>query len=177
MPSSAGCASALAAHEPGLLVVGLGHRPAQGLDKGQPAEGPAQVGELTLAGERGEEVVHGGGQALLGEEGEEGLEVVPARLEGLVLPLADAEDVDVQPAAPADEDRHLLAHEGIGQVEHSRPTCSRTGTSARPEYQEWTCRSQRIQPLALALMVTSLPRQVHWASPAWQRRDVKEDSS
>ena len=106
----------LAAHDPGPLVVALGHRPVQGLDEGKPAEGQAQVGELPRAGERGEEVVDRGRQALLGQEREERLEVAPPGLEGLVLPLVEAEDVDVELPPAVEEDRHLLAHEGVGQV-------------------------------------------------------------
>ena len=98
----------LAAHDPGPLVVALRHRPVQGLDEGQPPEGQPQVGELAGAGERGEEVVDGGGQALLGQEREEGLEVGPPGLEALVLPLVQAEHVDVE-LSPALEERRVTS--------------------------------------------------------------------
>jgi len=106
----------LAAHDSSPLVVALRHRPVQGLNEGEPAEGLAQVGELPRAGERGEEVVDRGRQALLGQEREERVEVAPPGLEGLVLPLVEAEHVDVELPPPVEKDRHFLAHEGIGQV-------------------------------------------------------------
>ena len=41
-----------------------------------------------------------------------------------------------------------------GAMPASRPTRSSTGTSARPEYHEWTCRSQRtiaLEPTEVAV--------------------------
>ena len=67
-------------------------------------------------------MVDGGGQPLLGQEREEGLEVGLPGLQALVLPLVQAEHVDVELSPAFEEDGDLLAHEGVGQVgERERP--------------------------------------------------------
>ena len=98
----------------GRLVVPAGHRAVEGLDQRQPPQGQAQVGELAVTGQRGEEVIHGRRDALLREVGEESLGVSSSCLDGHVLGLGDVEHVDVELPAPGQEDRHLLADERVG---------------------------------------------------------------
>jgi hypothetical protein len=78
-------------------------------------------------------VVERGRQALLGQEGEQCLEVVPPGLEGLVLPLVEAEHVEVEPPPAVEEDGHLLAHEGVGEVGEREGSRDRVVVGERDE--------------------------------------------
>jgi hypothetical protein len=101
-------------YEGGLLIVALRHRAVAGFHEREPAERQPEIGDLPLAGEPGEEVIDGGGQSFLGEEGEEGLRVSAPRLQGMVAALVEVEDVDVELAALGEAERHLLAGEEAG---------------------------------------------------------------
>ena len=104
-----------AAGEARMLVVGRRHAAVQGLDEGEVLQGQVEVGELPRPREGGIEMVDAGGNALLGQVGEEGLGIVALPGDPLVLRLGDVEDVDVELPPGGEPNRDLLAHEGVGQ--------------------------------------------------------------
>jgi hypothetical protein len=81
----------------------------------QAGERAVEVGRLTPARERGEEMVHRRGDALLGEVCEERLRVGAQSCDPLVLSLADPEDAHVQRPPSGQHAGHFLADEHAGK--------------------------------------------------------------
>jgi hypothetical protein len=122
-----------AAHEPGLLVVPLGHRSVQRLDQRQPRERQPHVGQLARAGEGGEQVVDAGRDPLLGQQREQRLGIAPARLQLRVLALPDPEHVEVELAAGLELERQLLRHETVRKVREPERALDRVVIAQRHE--------------------------------------------